>query len=302
MREYINKIAQEFRERTVQREHQYTIIDPGAIAEDKRRKINITLYVGEESKEEERKLSDYRLLISWVDSGIKIFEKKYDSLDKAIEDYQKYDSLIKMLHILVEENDLIEAEERAKEILDMLKKDTEKIIEETKEPSPTTQASRDKVQYWDLTHRIYNIMVKGEDPESGEKFPKKVTEDDIHAMFKEKGWSDEAIDIAYADVVQWIIDDAMESSIKEGNILIAERQRSDDEYDAEELKKGIEIEQEHLDTIKELIIELGKKPEDYKELIDKVIKNITKDHLDEIKDYNTRLLKMEKEANGGENE
>ena len=51
----------------------------------------------------------------------------------------------------------------------------------------------------------------------------------------------------------------------------------DDQFNAEELKKGIEIEQEHTDD---------------KELA----KAIAKDHLTEIKDYYTRLIKMEAEA------
>jgi hypothetical protein len=51
----------------------------------------------------------------------------------------------------------------------------------------------------------------------------------------------------------------------------------DDQFDADELAKGIQIEMEHTD--------------------DEVLaKSIAKDHLAEIKDYYTRLLKMEAEA------
>lgn len=51
----------------------------------------------------------------------------------------------------------------------------------------------------------------------------------------------------------------------------------DDEFGSEELKKGIKIESEHTDF-----------PE--------IAKQIAKDHLAEIPDYYTRLIKMEEEA------
>ena len=50
-------------------------------------------------------------------------------------------------------------------------------------------------------------------------------------------------------------------------------------YDSEELKKGIEVEKEHKDTV-------GNDP--------KVWEEIAKDHLDEIPDYYTRIKKIEK--------
>jgi hypothetical protein len=53
----------------------------------------------------------------------------------------------------------------------------------------------------------------------------------------------------------------------------------DSDFDSEELKKGIKIEMEHTDN---------------KEFA----KCIAKDHLSEIKDYYTRLIKMEKDAKG----
>jgi len=53
----------------------------------------------------------------------------------------------------------------------------------------------------------------------------------------------------------------------------------DSKFDPEELKKGILIEREHTDSAA-------------------IAKEISKDHLSEIKDYYTRLLKMEKEAKG----
>jgi len=49
------------------------------------------------------------------------------------------------------------------------------------------------------------------------------------------------------------------------------------EYDPEELKIGIEIEKEHTNN-------------------PKIAERIAKDHLSEIPDYYTRLIKMEKEA------
>lgn len=51
----------------------------------------------------------------------------------------------------------------------------------------------------------------------------------------------------------------------------------DDKYDSKQLKRGIEVEKEHIDN-------------------DAVSKMIAKAHLAEIPDYYTRLDKMEKEA------
>jgi hypothetical protein len=53
----------------------------------------------------------------------------------------------------------------------------------------------------------------------------------------------------------------------------------DDQFDAEQLAMGIEVEKEHTDD-----------PE--------IAKAIAKAHLSEIKDYYTRLAKMESEAKG----
>lgn len=58
----------------------------------------------------------------------------------------------------------------------------------------------------------------------------------------------------------------------------------DSEYDPEELKMGIKVEMEHI-------------PGHYsKEMATRIATAIAKDHLAEIKDYYTRLVKMEKEA------
>jgi hypothetical protein len=68
------------------------------------------------------------------------------------------------------------------------------------------------------------------------------------------------------------------------------------DYDPEEIKKGIEIEQEHkdlLDLIKDFLkennLEMPISDEEF-------YATITRAHLKEIPDYNTRLLKMEEEA------
>ena len=59
----------------------------------------------------------------------------------------------------------------------------------------------------------------------------------------------------------------------------------DSTYDAEELRKGIKIEYEHIDKEKYSNSEAKN-----------IAKEIAKDHLEEIPDYYTRLIKMEKEA------
>lgn len=56
--------------------------------------------------------------------------------------------------------------------------------------------------------------------------------------------------------------------------IIGADDRSDDNYDLDQLSKGIEIEKEHTDN----------------EIIAKII---AKDHLDECKDYYTKLKQME---------
>lgn len=53
--------------------------------------------------------------------------------------------------------------------------------------------------------------------------------------------------------------------------------KPDSDFNKEELEKGIKIEMEHTDD-------------------PKIAKEIAKDHLSEISDYYTRLIKMEKEA------
>jgi len=61
----------------------------------------------------------------------------------------------------------------------------------------------------------------------------------------------------------------------------------------EQLKMGVKVEAEHQDTINRIITDTkaGKlKPLEYYQ------KMVAEDHLDEIKDYYTRLAKMEKEA------
>jgi len=69
------------------------------------------------------------------------------------------------------------------------------------------------------------------------------------------------------------------------------REDSSTEIDSEkQLELGIEVEREHLDTIKRII----KEPEN-QSLIDKAIESIARDHLKEMPDYYTRLKKMESE-------
>jgi len=59
--------------------------------------------------------------------------------------------------------------------------------------------------------------------------------------------------------------------------VIGQDNRPDDQYNPEQLKIGVDIEKEHTDQVD-------------------LAKSIAKDHLDEIPDYYTRLVKMEKEA------
>lgn len=69
-----------------------------------------------------------------------------------------------------------------------------------------------------------------------------------------------------------------DSQIKDADLPIGKHNADpDDQFNAEELAMGIKIEMEHTDD-----------PD--------VAKSIAKDHLMEIKDYYTRLLKMEEEA------
>ena len=63
------------------------------------------------------------------------------------------------------------------------------------------------------------------------------------------------------------------------------KNKSDSDFSSNELKKGIKIEYEHIDKKKY-------SSEEAKE----IAKEIAKDHLEEIPDYYTRLIKMEKEA------
>lgn len=59
-----------------------------------------------------------------------------------------------------------------------------------------------------------------------------------------------------------------------------------------ELAMGIEVEKEHLGTIKWLIKELGGDSESQK-LIEETAKRIAQDHIKELPDYYTRLKEME---------
>jgi hypothetical protein len=72
---------------------------------------------------------------------------------------------------------------------------------------------------------------------------------------------------------------AEEDTIPENGIItITEPDtRQDEDYDPEELRMGIEVEKEHTDD-------------------EELAKRITKDHLDEFKDYYSRLKKMEDQA------
>lgn len=62
-----------------------------------------------------------------------------------------------------------------------------------------------------------------------------------------------------------------------------------------QLQQGIEVEKEHLGSIKWLIEQLESgEPREIQSLIDEAVKKIAQDHLNELPDYYTRLEKMEK--------
>lgn len=79
----------------------------------------------------------------------------------------------------------------------------------------------------------------------------------------------------------------MSSILKKQGIA---KNKPDSDFDKNELTKGIKIEYEHIDKAK-----YSKK--EAKE----IAKEIAKDHLAEIPDYYTRLIKMEKDAETNEN-
>lgn len=66
------------------------------------------------------------------------------------------------------------------------------------------------------------------------------------------------------------------------------------EYDPAELKRGIEVEKEHADLYKHL----KSLYPDFRMSLDEFAEWIAKGHLREIKDYYTRLDRMESEAKG----
>lgn len=68
--------------------------------------------------------------------------------------------------------------------------------------------------------------------------------------------------------------------------------RPDENYDPEQLQKGIEAEMEHEETIRK-IIELAKNPSE--EIIRQISEMIAKDHLDEMSDYYDKLETIEPE-------
>lgn len=68
------------------------------------------------------------------------------------------------------------------------------------------------------------------------------------------------------------------------------------QYDPAELKRGIEVEKEHADLYKHL----KSLYPDFRMSLDEFAEWIAKAHLREIKDYYTRLDRMEKEAGEGE--
>lgn len=71
-----------------------------------------------------------------------------------------------------------------------------------------------------------------------------------------------------------------------------------EEYDQIELELGLEIEKEHDKTIEWLLKRVKPEitPEEVAEILPIAREMITKNHLDEIPDYNSRLKRLEKEA------
>ena len=68
-------------------------------------------------------------------------------------------------------------------------------------------------------------------------------------------------------------------------------ERSDENYDPDQLEKGIEVELEHTETIKKIAEATGSETSD--ELIRQISKMIAKDHLDEMPDYYDKLETIE---------
>jgi hypothetical protein len=92
------------------------------------------------------------------------------------------------------------------------------------------------------------------------------TDKEIHALASEMGIDEHELE----NHIYMILNEVLKSVGKHKHV-------PDNEFDQEQLKIGIEIEKEHTDS-------------------PILAKEISKDHLAEIPDYYTRLVKMEKEA------
>ena len=99
-----------------------------------------------------------------------------------------------------------------------------------------------------------------------EFFQKNPNHDDhkVHAFAEEEGMEPDDLEEKIYELVTKMV------NLKGGDI-------PDEKFDSKELAMGIEIEQEHID-------------------IPIIAKAITKAHLSEIPDYNTRLKEMEKQV------
>ena len=102
---------------------------------------------------------------------------------------------------------------------------------------------------------------------------------DLINMYKQK--FEEAIDNGdKEEMKRWFREIMNHVSFMDADVSIGKHNDTpDDQFDADELAKGIKVEMEHTDD-------------------EETAKAIAKDHLAEIKDYYTRLLKMEAEAKG----
>lgn len=66
------------------------------------------------------------------------------------------------------------------------------------------------------------------------------------------------------------------------------------EVDPKELSQGVEIETEHLGTIYWMLEQIGVHPRDIsQDVIYQMVERIARDHLAELPDYYSRLVKME---------
>jgi hypothetical protein len=81
--------------------------------------------------------------------------------------------------------------------------------------------------------------------------------------------------------------------IKKGQL---DKKEEDTEYDPNELKMGIEIEKEHEDLYNYFVDFLKKNNLEMPLTLDEFAEKISKKHLSELHDYNTRLKKMEADA------